>query len=89
MNRLFGQSKGTATPKPTLNDTASTLDSRVETVNKQIASIDQGCRVLLTHRTRLIVFFSSLELQAYSKLPPARKVKLLVFNFLRSTGPLV
>ena len=42
MNRLFGQSKGTAVPKPTLNDTAATLDSRVETVNKQIATIDQG-----------------------------------------------
>lgn len=41
MNRLFGQSKGTAVPKPTLNDTAATLDARVETVNKQIASIDQ------------------------------------------------
>jgi len=55
MNRLFGSSKGSTVPKPTLNDTASTLDSRVETLNKQIASIDQ-------------------ELQAYSKLPPARKV---------------
>jgi charged multivesicular body protein 5 len=54
MNRIFGQSKGSTVPKPTLNDTASTLDSRVETVNKQIAAIDQ-------------------ELQAYSKLPPARK----------------
>ena len=42
MNRLFGQSKGTAAPKPTLNDTAATLDSRVETLNKQIATIDQG-----------------------------------------------
>ena len=41
MNRLFGQSKGTAVPKPTLTDTAATLDSRVETVNKQIASLDQ------------------------------------------------
>jgi len=40
MNRLFGQSKAAA-PKPTLNDTASTLDSRVETINKQIASLDQ------------------------------------------------
>ncbi|CAF1937586.1 unnamed protein product [Rotaria magnacalcarata] len=54
MNRLFGQSKGSAVPKPTLTDTAATLDSRVETLNKQIATIDQ-------------------ELQAYSKLPPARK----------------
>lgn len=54
MNRLFGQSKGTAVPKPTLNDTAATIDSRVETLNKQIATIDQ-------------------ELQAYAKLPPARK----------------
>jgi len=42
MNRLFGQSKGSAVPKPTLNDTAATLDSRVETLNKQIATIDQG-----------------------------------------------
>jgi hypothetical protein len=42
MNRLFGQSKGSTVPKPTLNDTAATLDSRVETLNKQIATIDQG-----------------------------------------------
>jgi hypothetical protein len=42
MNRLFGQSKGGTAPKPTLNDTAAVLDSRVETLNKQIASIDQG-----------------------------------------------
>lgn len=42
MNRLFGQSKASAVPKPTLTDTAATLDSRVETLNKQIASIDQG-----------------------------------------------
>ena len=43
MNRLFGSSKGsTAAPKPTLTDTAATIDSRVETLNKQIASIDQG-----------------------------------------------
>lgn len=54
MNRIFGSSKGSTVPKPTLNDTSATLDSRVETLNKQIASIDQ-------------------ELQAYSKLPPARK----------------
>ncbi|CAF1199863.1 unnamed protein product [Rotaria sp. Silwood1] len=54
MNRLFGQSKSNAVPKPTLNDTAATLDLRVETINKQIASIDQ-------------------ELQAYNKLPPAKK----------------
>ncbi|CAF2671120.1 unnamed protein product [Rotaria sp. Silwood2] len=54
MNRLFGQSKSNAVPKPTLNDTAATLDLRVETINKQIATIDH-------------------ELQAYNKLPPARK----------------
>lgn len=55
MNRIFGTSKGsTAAPKPTLTDTAATIDSRVDTLNKQIASIDQ-------------------ELQAYAKLPPARK----------------
>lgn len=42
MNRLFGQAKGGAAPKPTLNDAAATLDSRVETINKQIATIDQG-----------------------------------------------
>lgn len=44
MNRLFGQSKSSAVPKskPTLNDTATILDSRVETLNKQIAIIDQG-----------------------------------------------
>jgi hypothetical protein len=42
MNRFFGQSKSTRVPQPTLNDTAATLDSRVETINKQIASVDQG-----------------------------------------------
>jgi len=42
MNRLFGQSKSSAIPKPTLNDAAATLDSRVETINKQIAAVDQG-----------------------------------------------
>lgn len=45
MNRLFGQSKNTAVPKPTLNDTAATLDARVETVNKQISGIDLGSSV--------------------------------------------
>ncbi|UJR08159.1 hypothetical protein I4U23_012433 [Adineta vaga] len=54
MNRLFGNSKSNAVPRPTLNDTAATIDSRVETINKQIAAVDQ-------------------ELQAYSRLPPARK----------------
>ncbi len=42
MNRLFGSSKSNAVPKPTLNDTAASLDSRVETINKQIAAVDQG-----------------------------------------------
>ncbi len=42
MNRLFGQSKSSAVHRPTLNDTAATLDSRVETINKQIAGVDQG-----------------------------------------------
>lgn len=42
MNRLFGQSKSNVVPKPTLNDAAATLDLRVETINKQIASVDQG-----------------------------------------------
>jgi len=42
MNRLFGQSKPNAVPKVTLNDTAATLDLRVETINKQIAAVDQG-----------------------------------------------
>lgn len=41
MNRLFGKSKAPV-PQPTLNDTAATLDLRVESINKQIASIDQG-----------------------------------------------
>ncbi|CAF0831035.1 unnamed protein product [Rotaria sordida] len=54
MSRLFGWSKSNTIPKPTLNDTAATLDLRVETINKQIAIIDH-------------------ELQAYNKLPPARK----------------
>ena len=42
MNRLFGSSKSNAVPKPTLNDTAASLDSRVETINKQIAAVEQG-----------------------------------------------
>jgi hypothetical protein len=42
MNRLFGQSRSNAVPKPNLNDTVATLDSRVETINKQIAAVDQG-----------------------------------------------
>jgi len=41
MNRLFGQSKSNAVSKPTLNDTAATLDLRVESINKQIAAVDQ------------------------------------------------
>ncbi|CAF0989770.1 unnamed protein product [Adineta ricciae] len=41
MNRLFGHSKSNAAPKPTLNDTAATIDLRVETINKQIASVEQ------------------------------------------------
>jgi hypothetical protein len=56
MNRLFGQSKGSAVPKPTLNDTAATLDSRVETLNKQISSIDQGLFSLFP--LTFILFFS-------------------------------
>jgi len=56
MNRLFGQSKGSTVPKPTLNDTASTLDSRVETLNKQIATIDQGLFRLCS--LKLILFFN-------------------------------
>ena len=47
MNRLFGQSKAPV-PKPNLNDTAATLESRVETINKQIASIDQGRIIFLS-----------------------------------------
>jgi hypothetical protein len=83
MNRLFGQSKGTAVPKPTLNDTAATLDLRVETLNKQIATIDQGCHSM-NLRSFLIYCFcccclsSSVELQAYAKLPPARKVNVVL-----------
>ncbi len=42
MNRIFGQSKSKAVPQPTLNDTSAILDSRVETLNKQIAAVDQG-----------------------------------------------
>lgn len=42
MSRLFGKPKSNAASKPTLNDTASTLDLRIETFNKQIAAIDQG-----------------------------------------------
>lgn len=76
MNRLFGQSKGTTVPKPTLNDTAATLDARVETLNKQIATIDQG----LFHWYWSNFYFCHLELQAYSKLPPARKVKFRIFR---------
>ena len=77
MNRLFGQSKASAVPKPTLNDTSATLDSRVETLNKQIGTIDQGRLILAA--LIFTSFFNYLELQAYSKLPPARKVKLLKF----------
>jgi len=42
MNRIFGKASNT-TPKtkPTLNDTAAMLDSRVETLNKKIADIDR------------------------------------------------
>ena len=76
MNRLFGQSKGGAVPKPTLNDTAATIDSRVETINKQIASIDQGLFSFTFIYIYVFLFFSYLELQAYSKLPPARKVNI-------------
>lgn len=75
MNRLFGQSKGSAVPKPTLNDTAATLDSRVETLNKQIGSIDQGEQLVLFIYAILLSNYY-LELQAYSKLPPAKKVYL-------------
>ncbi|CAF0825776.1 unnamed protein product [Didymodactylos carnosus] len=39
MNRLFGAGKAT-TQKPTLNDTAANLDSRVGTINKKIAELD-------------------------------------------------
>jgi chaperonin cofactor prefoldin len=48
MNRLFGQSKSNVVPKSTLNDTAATLDLRIETINKQIAAVDQG--LLLTKK---------------------------------------
>jgi len=48
MNRLFGQSKSNVVPKPTLNDAAATLDLRIETINKQIAAVDQG--LLLTKK---------------------------------------
>ena len=55
MNRLFGQSKSNAAPRPNLNDTVATLDSRVETLNKQIASIDQGIELELTQIRKLFV----------------------------------
>lgn len=42
MSRFFGQSKTKSVPKPTLNDTVVLLNSRLETVNKQIADIDRG-----------------------------------------------
>jgi hypothetical protein len=42
MNRFFGQSKPNVVSKPTLNDTASIIDSRVEVLNRQIAAVDQG-----------------------------------------------
>jgi hypothetical protein len=42
MSRFFGQSKPKVVSKPTLNDTASIIDSRVEVLNRQIAAVDQG-----------------------------------------------
>ncbi len=42
MSRFFGQSKSNVVSKPTLNDTASIIDSRVEVLNRQIAAVDQG-----------------------------------------------
>lgn len=58
MNRLFGQSKATTVPKPTLNDTAATIDSRVETINKQIATIDQGSFRLISLTFYFILFLT-------------------------------
>ena len=57
MDRLFGKSKAPA-PRPTLNDTAATLDLRVDTLNKQISTIDQGwIERLIFFRCRMFVLF--------------------------------